>query len=528
MKKQVFFLLITSLFCVSAFSQAIKIGQRAPTVKTGEVIKGVPLTEFKNGKIYVVEFWATWCAPCKEAMPHISALAKEYDNEVVFTGVSVSEGNTSLVRPFVEKMGDNMAYNVVIDAQDSATAKKGYMTENWMRPLGIKGIPATVIVGKTGLIEWVGHPMEMEPVLKRLITGNWNSNFFVKQQQANKYVDEMSAKLGKNPDWAALTKHLENTYPSISADSSIKVVKISHAGGRPVSLILDFLKGYGSKISIGELNRYAWEIFKASTDRVTLNFVKNLISDRLKEEVTINEDVAYILDTYAGFLYKLGEKDAALSNQIKAYSNVRGDTKVLDITTGKIVIGLIKANFLITAFKMERGVATWINDTTVDSIYHDIAKDHTYWKSLRGRLKHYYSPKKADSLISFTKMLYYKQNKQWDNYAKNLLEYSCKHLSDQTSAMKNEVAWGVFLNSHNRDTLKETLNWLSPTLREENANVHYCIDTYANLLYKLGKTKEAISWEVKAINLAPADMKDSYVATLEAMKQGKPTWKIVK
>ena len=50
------------------------------------------------------------------------------------------------------------------------------------------------------------------------------------------------------------------------------------------------------------------------------------------------------------------------------------------------------------------------------------------------------------------------------------------------------------------------------------------IDTYANLLYKLGKKDEAITWEQKALDLAPEGEKKSYEETLDKMKKGEKTW----
>jgi hypothetical protein len=51
------------------------------------------------------------------------------------------------------------------------------------------------------------------------------------------------------------------------------------------------------------------------------------------------------------------------------------------------------------------------------------------------------------------------------------------------------------------------------------------IDTYANILYKLGKKEEAISWEEKAVTLVGEADKKSYQETLDKMKRGEKTWK---
>jgi len=49
---------------------------------------------FDKDKTYVVEFWATWCGPCKATIPHLTKLQKEHP-DVTFIGVSVFENDTS-------------------------------------------------------------------------------------------------------------------------------------------------------------------------------------------------------------------------------------------------------------------------------------------------------------------------------------------------------------------------------------------------------------------------------------------------
>ena len=67
-------------------------------------IKGKPVT-FEKGKVTVVEFWATWCPPCKESIPHLTKVQKQYkDKGVTVIGIS-NEQELETVKTFVDRTG---------------------------------------------------------------------------------------------------------------------------------------------------------------------------------------------------------------------------------------------------------------------------------------------------------------------------------------------------------------------------------------------------------------------------------------
>ncbi len=72
-------------------SPSLNIGDPAPSLQVREWIKGRPIQRFEKGHIYVVELWATWCGPCIAAMPHLSALAREYKDKVTILGINILE-----------------------------------------------------------------------------------------------------------------------------------------------------------------------------------------------------------------------------------------------------------------------------------------------------------------------------------------------------------------------------------------------------------------------------------------------------
>jgi thiol-disulfide isomerase/thioredoxin len=132
-------------------ANAAKIGDPAAPLKITEWVKGGPVDLSKRDKIYVVEFWATWCGPCRTSIPHLTELQKKFaSKDVVFVGISAEK--PSVVKPFVEKMGDRMDYVVACD--DERQTNSGYM-----EAYGRNGIPSAFIVDRQGKVAWAGHPM---------------------------------------------------------------------------------------------------------------------------------------------------------------------------------------------------------------------------------------------------------------------------------------------------------------------------------------------------------------------------------
>ena len=66
---------------------SLKVGDPAPALKATKWLQGTEVKSFEKGKIYIVEFWATWCGPCIVMMPHMSEMQEEYkDKSVTFIG----------------------------------------------------------------------------------------------------------------------------------------------------------------------------------------------------------------------------------------------------------------------------------------------------------------------------------------------------------------------------------------------------------------------------------------------------------
>lgn len=101
--------------------------------------KTVRSTDFK-GKVLILDFWATWCPPCRAEIPGFIELQKKYSAQgLAVVGVSVDQASSDIVKSFAQKMGIN--YPVVLTDTKIVDAY-----------CGIEGLPTTFIIDRTGRI----------------------------------------------------------------------------------------------------------------------------------------------------------------------------------------------------------------------------------------------------------------------------------------------------------------------------------------------------------------------------------------
>ena len=149
MKKAMFIMLIAA-FVLATIMPVLAagkswVGQSPPEINalgwinTSKVLK---LSDLK-GKVVVVEFWATWCPPCRASIPHLIKLYNQYRNkDVVF--ISLTNESGPAVQKFIKD--NKMNYPIGL-ASKSAQA------------YGVQGIPHAMVIGKDGKVVWEGHPM---------------------------------------------------------------------------------------------------------------------------------------------------------------------------------------------------------------------------------------------------------------------------------------------------------------------------------------------------------------------------------
>jgi len=277
--------------------QAGELGDKAKPLVIKEWVKGksVDVTGADGKNIYVVEFWATTCPPCRVSIPHLSELQKKYkDKHVTFIGVSTDGSSTvGEVKPFVKRMGDKMNYTIAID-KDGATAKA------YMEAFGVRGIPHAFVVDQKGRIIWHQNPHpslpSLMPVIDAVLEGKFDlpaaKKLLAKREQEARELDRL------DEQFKEYFRLVQSTGKEKQAAELGK--KILEHGGN----------------NAGLMNTVAWNILTGE-GIVTRDLKLALKAAEAAFKASKGENWS-ILDTYALALFENGKKAEAVKYQRKA------------------------------------------------------------------------------------------------------------------------------------------------------------------------------------------------------------------
>ena len=329
---------IALLCSAAAFAQDAKkedakiepmtIGSNAPVPQIEKFVRGTEPKWFESGKVYVIEFWATWCGPCKQSMPHISDIADKYNGKVIVVGISDEKVDTVTKFLDTDEWKQKARYNLATDP-DRSTHKQ------YMEAAAQNGIPTAFIV-KDGKVQWIGHPMTMDEPLKQVVDGTWNPgkyqiDFEAETAMARKQMERRSAvaKARKAGDWDAILKMIDEDVAAAPerAKASLLVNKFQ-------ILLTDANKpadGYklGREIAAANkdnamvLNQLAW--FVVDNAKVKDRDLKFAIETAQQAVDASKGEDGSVIDSLARAYWESGNKAKAIEWQKKAIEKAKGD-----------------------------------------------------------------------------------------------------------------------------------------------------------------------------------------------------------
>ncbi|MBX3385612.1 MAG: redoxin family protein [Phycisphaeraceae bacterium] len=303
---------------------ALGVGDPAPELNIETWVKGDPVTGFEKGRIYVVEFWATWCGPCIVSIPHLTEMAHRFKKDgVTMIGISSSDKDLETVEKFVEKMGDKMDYTVAVDRKvemEEGGRPTPLTSHAYMTAAGRRGIPCAFVVDRDTKIAWIGHPMMyLESVIEDVAAGRFDA---ARQQEMEAQADAAM----KAMNAAARAGEWDTAMEKLAEYREMHRSHGKRADDIKLNILLGAKKDYDAAYALAaslidgsyrndaqSLNELAWRILTdPSIERRDLDLAMRAATR--SNELTKGQDPS-ILDTLARAHFEKGDVDKAVDIQ---------------------------------------------------------------------------------------------------------------------------------------------------------------------------------------------------------------------
>ena len=319
-----------------AAQAALEPGDKAPQLEVSDWLtdgngKFSEVTKFEQGQIYVVEFWATWCGPCIAMIPEIAELQKSYGDKVRFLSITEETPDEVLMLKERDFPGESGVPFKTYMNEYSVAADPDGSTHTSFLGTGSTGIPHSFVVGKTGEIEWSGHPAALDPVLTKIVAGSWDREKYFEDQKKIESLNERIAKALQVKDYAGafdLTGELaplhdEGDQLSLRFKRAMLAMRLPEDEGR--EFFKETLEVFSKEE--GAVAALVWKVVQVKNSRVEVS--EEILSDALaaieaevKRMPTEADDQKMIkgatIDIMAHLLFVMRRLDDALAAQEEA------------------------------------------------------------------------------------------------------------------------------------------------------------------------------------------------------------------
>ncbi len=337
----------------AAGADDLTIGSEAPALDVEHWVSDrdgnfSQVTKFEKGKVYIVEFWATWCGPCIASMPHLAELQGEYADQGVQI-ISISDEKLSKVEKFLEgkvrgSKDEEQTYADLTSAYCLTTDPDKSVYEDYMRAASQNGIPTAFIVGKSGLVEWIGHPMSMDKPLARIVDNKWDREKFAVSFKKGQEFSKLSKDLwdmkedgdakGALAELDIFMKDLDKDSQTYASCGMIRMTLVMEVGGPEA--IAAFQEMANETDNPQAINQLAWGIVEKvqAGDEVEEGMLK-VACEAAKRAVELSkkgkdkEGTAMVMDTHANLLFLCDKLDEAIEVQ-KAAIELSDDEQLAD------------------------------------------------------------------------------------------------------------------------------------------------------------------------------------------------------
>lgn len=206
----------------TAWANGPEVGKPAPALSLSKILQAPPDAQASwdalRGKVVVLEFWATWCGPCRKSIPHWNELVDAFKGKPV-QFLAISDENEQVVAGFLKQ--------TPIHSWIGLDGVGQSMRDRYQ----IEGIPTTVLVNQTGMVVAVTHPMRLEP----------------------KYIEEVVT-AGKTslpaPPQASVPQGAEDGFAQVSAQQPLFEISVRPSGPVPAGHGIDCWEMSASDVNV--------------------------------------------------------------------------------------------------------------------------------------------------------------------------------------------------------------------------------------------------------------------------------------
>ncbi|MFG0274222.1 MAG: redoxin family protein [Phycisphaerales bacterium] len=205
----------------------LAIGDPAPPIPaSARWVQGEQVGALDDGRIYVLDFWATWCGPCIASIPEVQSMHADLAGDgVVVIGAHIwASPDAPTPDAFLGEIGDAMGYRIAEDTD-------GALARDFMDAAGRNGIPTMMVIDRAGTLVWIGHPMDgARDVVERVVAGTFDTDAAVEAEAQRERARAAAAdanRLAREGDWdGALAKIDEAIELDPDGHRQLAVVKV--------------------------------------------------------------------------------------------------------------------------------------------------------------------------------------------------------------------------------------------------------------------------------------------------------------
>ncbi|VTS02069.1 TlpA disulfide reductase family protein [Tuwongella immobilis] len=195
----------------------LRIGSPAPVLVAKHWFGKEAISGWEKDRVYVVDFWATWCGPCIASMPHLNDLGQKYRKkglEVVAISTKDPDNTLEAVTAFVNE--HQAKYQIRFCFSESTESWKSFMIAAKQQ-----GIPCSFVIDRKGQIAFIGHPIELDVVLPLVLEDKWTLETAENYRFARSGLNELAGKVARNPRTAleSLEEMAKRFPPIVSVES---------------------------------------------------------------------------------------------------------------------------------------------------------------------------------------------------------------------------------------------------------------------------------------------------------------------